>query len=328
MSHAAETSSVVNRKDSLIQNEIDSIAADNTSGAAEILRRAAAVFSLLGSQQTERSPISVEQARQAVTKTCAALALAQPDMAALLRLATAALAAAQSKPDTLQVFKSAEEAALSFIEVTELAAGAAASHAANLIPSGGAVLTHSRSSTVLAAFLEARHRGKDFSIIATESRPMMEGRALAEALAAHDVRVRLIADSAVALMLEEVDLVMVGADKITPKYLVNKIGTRMIALSARERGVPAYAVCDTSKFIAADYRGVNDREWRSAQELWREAPEGVVVVNRYFEPTTLDLFNAIITEDGEVSPYETARRAERASIDRELTDALARHRSG
>jgi translation initiation factor 2B subunit (eIF-2B alpha/beta/delta family) len=196
-----------------------------------------------------------------------------------------------------------------------------------MIGSGATVLTHSRSSTVLAAFVEARRRGNDFSVIATESRPVLEGRALAEALAAQGTRVSVIADSAAASVLNQVDLVLVGADKITPEYLVNKIGTRMIALAARERAVTVCAVCDTSKLIDADYHIASAGDRRSVDELWPEAPKGVVVVNRYFEPTPLALFTTIITEQGELSPEETARRAERASIDSELADALARYRS-
>jgi len=152
-------------------------------------------------------------------------------------------------------------------------------------------------------------------------------RALAKALAAQGTRVSVIADSAAASVLNQVDLVLVGADKITPEYLVNKIGTRMIALAARERAVTVCAACDTSKLIDADYHIASARDRRSVDELWPEAPKEVVVVNRYFEPTPLALFTTIITEQGELSPEETARRAERASIDSELADALARCRS-
>lgn len=309
-----------------MQNAIDKIVADNTSGAAEILCRAADIFSLLSPEQTGSSSLTVEQARKTVLDTSVALVLAQPDMSPLLRLASAAVGAARNAGNAADVFRSAQKAARGFIADAELAGGAAASHAAKLIPNGATVLTHSRSSTVLVALIEARRQGKDFSVIATESRPMLEGRASARKLAAEGVHVSLIADAAAAQLMDEVNLVLVGADKVTPEYLLNKIGTRMIALAARERAVPAYAVCDTSKFIAADYFSGSNL-YRSSDELWPDAPPGVAVVNRYFEPVPLALFAAIIAEDGELSADETARRTERASIDRVLIDALARYRS-
>jgi translation initiation factor 2B subunit (eIF-2B alpha/beta/delta family) len=151
---------------------------------------------------------------------------------------------------------------------------------------------------------------------------MLEGRDMAAALAGQDIPVTFIADAAASLALDSVNLVIVGADKVTPVDLINKIGTRMIALAARERGLSVFAICDSSKFISEDYfRDVLPRS-RSAGELWPEAPGGVSVVNRYFEPTPLAAFAGVVTEDGVLSIDETARRAEQSSIDIALVRAL------
>ncbi len=306
----------------VIDAAISQIASDNTSGAAEILRRAGAVFTLLNTRSSGQGANTSELAQQAVVQTCLALALAQPDMSALLRLASAALSAARIATGSRESLKAAQDAALNFIGNAERGARDTALHGAALIRDGAAVLTHSRSSTVLAAFLEAKRRGRDFSVVATESRPMLEGRVLAEAIAGQDIRVTLIADAAASLAMEQVDLVMVGGDKITPVNVVNKIGTRMIALAARERGLPVYALCDTSKFIREDYLGPGIRGLGGAVELWPEAPQGVAVANHYFEPTPLAFFTGIITEDGALSIQEVARRAEREAIDKELVNAF------
>lgn len=305
-----------------IDAAISRIASDNTSGAAEILRRAGAVFTLLDARSSEQDSGDVEPAQQAVIDTCIALALAQPDMSPLLRLASEALSAARIAAGARQSMQAAQDAALNFIGNAESAACDAALHAAALIRDGATVLTHSRSSTVLAAMVEAKQRGRDFSVVATESRPMLEGRALAETIARQDIRVTLIADAAASLAMDHADLVMVGADKITPVNLVNKIGTRMIALAARERGLPVYAICDTSKFIREDYFGRAIRDLGNPSELWPDAPRGVVVVNRYFEPTPLACFTGIITEDGALPIKDAAHRAEQASIDQALVNAL------
>ncbi|HXI93175.1 MAG TPA: hypothetical protein VNO24_24470, partial [Blastocatellia bacterium] len=78
----------------VIDAAISQIASDNTSGAAEILRRAGALFTLLNTSLGQVTD-TTELAQQAVIQTCIALALAQPDMSALLRLASAALSAAR-----------------------------------------------------------------------------------------------------------------------------------------------------------------------------------------------------------------------------------------
>jgi translation initiation factor 2B subunit (eIF-2B alpha/beta/delta family) len=215
--------------------------------------------------------------------------------------------------------KSSHDAAARFVENAARAASAAATHAANLIDEGARVLTHSRSSTVLEAFAQARRAGKNFSIVATESRPMFEGRTLAEALVKQDVPVTLIIDAAAAVAIEEVDLVLVGADAITPVSVINKAGTRMIALAAREKGIRVFSVCDTSKFIREDCLAP-EHEHPTA-ELWPDAPAEVIITNKYFESTPLTWFTGIVTEHGILSSNEAAQRADEVSIDRRLVEA-------
>jgi len=317
---------MVSKTDNPPRNDIDAainhIACDISSGAAEILRRAGAVFTLLNFRASEDGGGDLEPAQQALLETCAALASAQSEMSPLLRLSSAALSAAQTATDAPDSWKRAEEAALNFIANAESAARDAALHAAALIQDNATVLTHSRSSTVFAALVEAKRAGRRFSIVATESRPMLEGRALAESVARHDIPVTLIADAAASLAMDQVDLVVVGADKITPRDLVNKIGTRMIALAARERGLPLYALCDSSKFICKDYLGSGIGHPNSAVELWPVAPRGVLVRNSCFEPTPISHFTGIVTEDGVLSSVDAARRAENASINNVLVSAL------
>src|SRR6185503_21069693 len=125
-----------------------------------------------------------------------------------------------------------------------------------------------------------------------------------------------------ALELDRATKILVGADTITPDNLFNKIGTRMIALAARERGLPVYAICDSSKFVCEDYFRAAIRQSRNADELWVSPPRGVSIANCYFETTPLSCFTGIITEDGMLSAAEAARRAERSTIDLALVRGL------
>jgi translation initiation factor 2B subunit (eIF-2B alpha/beta/delta family) len=302
-----------------ISAAIKDIAADNRAGAAEMLRRAARVFSLLDATPSE-SILDVEQTRALIIEACAGVAKAQPLMTPLANLASLVISAAINSTSAHEMINSAIHAAHDFTDKAERAASVTARRAGELIFDGATVLTHSRSSTVLAAFVNARRAAKTFSVIATESRPIMEGRALARSLADEGLAVTLIADMAAALVMERVDMVMVGADQVTPIHLVNKIGTLMIALAARERGLPVYALCDTSKFTA--HTGNLIEEEHSANELWPAVPEQITVSNRYFEPTPLAYLSSIITEDGALDPEEAARRASSARMHPALLDAL------
>jgi translation initiation factor eIF-2B subunit delta len=305
--------------------EIDRIAADNRSGAAEMIGRVSEVFALLESIASTIQKLDPQAAIRIVLDTCAALIKAQPDMAGLARLAS--LVAAQMSTDeqsqkrasTRDLFSQAALTARRFVEHAARAAARVAAIAAETIPEGASVLTHSRSSTVLSAFLEARRAGRSFSVIATESRPGLEGRALAEQLASHGIEVTLIADAAAGLIMKDADLLFFGADRITPQSVINKIGTRMLALLARESGLPCYTLSDTTKFINQSFDPIRADE-QSGDEIWPDAPRGVKIINRYFEPTPLEYFTAILTEEGHLSAEEARTRAESFEIDTSLLD--------
>ena len=317
-----------NPPQTVVAEAISQLASDNISGAAEILGRAAAVFTLLDDRTPEHTE-DFELTQKTVLETCLALARAQPDMTPLLRMANAALSAARRESDVRGSLRCAAEAAQNFVANAELGAREAALNTSVIIRDAATILTHSRSSTVLNAFVEARRTGRAFSVVATESRPMCEGRVLAATLAGHNIPVTLVSDAGASLAMGAVDLVIVGADKVTPANLINKIGTRMIALAARERGLPLYAVFDSSKFICEECSGlaILQRE-RRPEELWRDAPGGVSVINRYFEPTPLGLFTGIITEDGSLSISEAALCAAQTSIDGALMETLGSPQDG
>lgn len=298
---------------------IAALGSDNRSGAAELLRRAAGLFARLRADQAEVTDLT--KTLRAVEETAVALIRAQPRMAPLARLADSALTATRRATRADEALRFAEQAAHEFIEEAVRSTEQTAAHAADLIGDNTTVLTHSRSSTVLATFQQARRAGRRFRVIVTESRPVMEGRALAEAVADESVKVTLIADTAAALVMPQVDCVLVGADCLTTDWLVNKIGTRLIALAARERGVKMIALCDTSKFIAA--WPITPEANRRPDELWPDAPARVEIVNHYFEPTPIDYLTGIVNQDGWLSPGEASRRAAAQPISQPLLAALA-----
>jgi ribose 1,5-bisphosphate isomerase len=309
--------------------EIDRIAADNRSGAAEILGRAREVFSLLESSASAVEDFDTEQAASLVLEVSAALVRSQPDMAPLARLASAVVRQAMGyrkshiQPDARDLIARAAARARSFIEQSKAASARVTALAAGLIDEGAIILTHSRSSTVVAAFVEASRAGRNFQVIATESRPCLEGRTLAEEAARHAIAVTIIADAAADSVMAQADAVFFGADRVTPEFLINKTGTRMIALAARERKLPVYGLSDTTKFINPAGFPCEVKDERSGDEIWPDAPAGIRVVNRYFEPTPLDYFTGIVTEEGILSPEAARKRAETSLIDSALLVRLS-----
>ncbi len=172
-----------------------------------------------------------------------------------------------------------------------------------LIPDGALVLTHSFSSTVLAAFLHAKQEGRTFAVLCTESRPQYEGRALADRLAQAGVETRLVVDALAPSMMADIEVVLVGADSLSTEGLVNKVGTYPLALAARVHKVPFYLLCGTEKFLPAGYT-LPEESLKDSKEVWPHHPQGVKVVNRYFDLTPLEYLTGIVTEEGMLSPTE------------------------
>jgi translation initiation factor eIF-2B subunit delta len=106
-----------------------------------------------------------------------------------------------------------------------------------------------------------------------------------------------------ALFVNEADAVMVGADTVLPEGgFINKIGTRLLALAARDADVPFYAAADTLKVAAPSEPLPFAPEEGKAREICAES--WLEVRNVYYEMTPAHLVTAYITEQGVLDPAE------------------------
>ena len=197
-------------------------------------------------------------------------------------------------------------------------------HGQALVPDRATVLTHCNAGalatvgygTALGVVRAAVEAGKEVRVIATETRPLLQGaRLTAYELLKDGIPVVLITDNMVGYVMAKgmVDLVVVGADRIVRDGVFNKIGTYTIAVLAREHGVPFYVAAPTSTLdLGRTSREVVIEE-RSPDEVThvrgvRIAPEGVEVLNPAFDFTPMRYVTAIITEDGVFKPEELLAR--------------------
>jgi len=185
---------------------------------------------------------------------------------------------------------------------------------ASLIDDGDQILTHCNTGTLatvsygtaLAPIRTAIRQGKRVRVIATETRPRLQGAKLTTyELLSDGIPVTLIVDGAVGYVMKMgmVQKVMVGADRITRKFVANKVGTYLIALAARANQVPFYVVAPTSTFDLRNERSEVKIEERNPQEVThiggkRIVPKGVPVFNPAFDLTPVELVTGFITERG------------------------------
>lgn len=164
------------------------------------------------------------------------------------------------------------------------------------------VMTHCHSSVVSGILLKAKEEGKTFRVINTETQPKLQGRTTAKELSEAGIEVIHIVDSAMrwAVKKYQVDLIIIGADSITSEGTVlNKIGSRLLALVAHEEHVPFYVASPLLKYQPQTTFGILEKiEMRSPSEIWENAPGSINIKNPAFETVSRRYIDGLITEAG------------------------------
>ncbi|KAL5490365.1 GCN3 [Sanghuangporus weigelae] len=126
-----------------------------------------------------------------------------------------------------------------------------AQQALGFIKDGSVILTHSYSRVVMQALLLA-HKQKRISVYVTEARPRglgLDRIKTQEALAAAGIPCTVVLDSAVAYVMDKVDLVLVGSEAVVESGgLINAVGSNQMAIIAKAANKPVYAMAESYKF--------------------------------------------------------------------------------
>ena len=210
--------------------------------------------------------------------------------------------------------------AQSIIEEDRARCRAIGQHGIDLLRNGDTILTHCNAGglatsdygTALAVMFSAHESGKNISVYADETRPLLQGaRLTAWELMQAGIDVTLICDNMAAQVMKEgkIQCVIVGADRIAANGdTANKIGTYNVAILAKAHDIPFYVAAPTSTLDLSLKTGdLIPIEQRAAEEVTegfgsRTAPEGVKVYSPAFDVTPAHLITAIITEKGIVHP--------------------------
>ncbi|MEA3343858.1 MAG: hypothetical protein U9Q92_06885 [archaeon] len=163
----------------------------------------------------------------------------------------------------------------------------------SVIPENSIVLTHCHSHNVVNILRKA----DPVKVFATETRPRFQGRLTAKEIASSGIETELIVDDAVADVMKQVDLVIMGADAITRDGIVNKVGSLMIAEIAHNYKKPLYIGASTLKIIEKI-----EIEERDSDEVWKGAPKDIKIENYAFDVVPYKYVAKIVTERGVIDP--------------------------
>lgn len=199
-------------------------------------------------------------------------------------------------------------------------------HGAALLAEGQTVMTHCNAGslatggygTALGVVRAAWDEGKKISVIAGETRPVLQGARLTVwELQQDKIPVTLITDNMAGTLMREgrIQVCVVGADRIAMNGdVVNKIGTYSLAVLARAHGVPFYVAAPRSTIDAAmpDGEGIpiekrDTAEVANVLGMARITPENTEIYNPAFDMTPAKFITRIITERGIFRPEDLAR---------------------
>ncbi|RLG77370.1 MAG: ribose 1,5-bisphosphate isomerase [Thermoprotei archaeon] len=215
----------------------------------------------------------------------------------------------RAKPTSLDeakdlVIKTAEY----FIEYSRKAVKIIGELGAKRLEYGDVVMTHCHSTAAVSVIVTAHKLGKVNKVYVKETRPKLQGLITAKALADAGLDVILIPDSSVRYFMKKVSKVIVGADTVAANgAVINKIGTSLVALVAKEARVRTYVATETYKFSPRTVIGeLVPIEVRDPTEIvsneWLRNNPGVEVYNPVFDVTPPEYIDAIITEKGIIPP--------------------------
>ncbi|BAT71193.1 hypothetical protein TST_0385 [Thermosulfidibacter takaii ABI70S6] len=218
----------------------------------------------------------------------AALVKGQPSMAPMLNLANWLLLALSEGWDRVRE-EIENEIALATRKTETLI-----KHAVDRLSSYKKFATVSYSSTVKSFLgdLSSNHR---VSLLVAKGDPVPYGLRLADEVKEQGVETVVTTDALLPFMVKQVEAVVIGADSVDARFLVNGAGTFPLVLAARYYGVPVYVLCSTDKFLPellSRYHVVKDEPYPGTLKGEHK------VIYRIFDMTPVDLVTEFITENG------------------------------
>ena len=300
-----------------ITNLIDKVRDDKTHGASQLARQAVGVLKVTAERsQTD----SIKQFLQEQKEVGERLITVRPAMAPLYNIVNRLLSIVSAKAtgiDLSTIRRITIDKADEVIKDSLKAVAKIAKNGSELINDGDIIITHSYSSTVVAALKEAFTKYRDIGVITTRSGPGRSGEITAQQLSSCEIPITFIDDAAMGLYISIANKVMVGADRVcVDGKVVNGIGTYQVALAADRSGIPFYILCETLKFDPRLTSTEVDLEEKEASEVVESGklPPEVEVKNPCFDITPLELITGIVTEDGLLTREEVISYMEEHSV--------------
>lgn len=219
------------------------------------------------------------------------------------------------KPKTTQqAVKFINKYSNEFIKLLKLNKKKVVKNGLKIIKNKDKILTHCHSSSVEKILINSK--SKKISVYNTETRPLFQGRITAKKLAAKNIDVIMLVDSAADFFISPhsgkdlmMDKVIIGCDSISwDGSIVNKIGSYGIGLSCKYNKIPLYIACTLFKM---DSDNIINIEMRKKSEIWKKSGKKIDIINFAFDIVPAQFITGIICEFGILKPNEVKKAVQK-----------------
>lgn len=164
----------------------------------------------------------------------------------------------------------------------------------NILKDINSVVTLSNSKTVETVLCLMSERNILSKVCIAESRPKLEGRKLARKLCLKGINVELFADFSAAMYIKQCDAVIIGSDSVLVNgNVINKTGSLVLSILAKENRIPFYALAAKDKFLALETLLLSAKP---SPELWKFEHPKLKIRNHHFEIIDSNYITKILTE--------------------------------
>jgi len=271
---------------------IDTLSLDHRRGATEIVKDSISLFSEIA-KTAKKNP---SDANQLFIRAVRCLAKGQPSMASVLNLLNDLCFIFEQSDgnwDKIIVDTDKNEAAFNMRKNEML------KNIESLPKPGAVLIAYSNSSTVAELIIESTRRFDwPVKVYCSESRPMMEGLVMVRKLKSENIPTTLFTDAALISRTGEVDSVWVGGDCITERGLVNKVGSKALALIADRLGIPFITLMTSDKLLHPTLLPFFKFRSQNPREIAADEADDFDVFNEYYETVPLELVTYVYSEYG------------------------------
>lgn len=164
----------------------------------------------------------------------------------------------------------------------------------NLLKDGTIIGTFTFSQTLCSCFIQNK-KGKDFSIIVTESAPNNDGVETAKTLERAGISCITVPDADMDWLAQQVDVAIFGCEGVLPDgSVITKVGQSQLAACCEKRNKPVYIYAGRTKLIPGPFYGFKNKVSNRFQQ-------GSISC-RNFDVTLRRCITGIVTEAGILSP--------------------------